>query len=239
MYRYRAFTITELLVVLVIGAVLLALAYPASDKIRKQYAKTLDVYRLKQIGGAWLSYTQENNRRLPWRVSPVPVKTMAQYLGYIKHTDDWSNTTNTGERSSIFRNEANVAAIRKLFISGYDDRAKPDPLNSFSFNVYFGHDGKTKGEGDTHEYVGWYHEIVRPDAKMLVIPAWFTAKPYENNRFSTATSSNPFRTAANPATKGHFPAVFADGHVDFVDSNQDGKNQTVTNRWIAPRGNPQ
>ncbi|HWL54036.1 MAG TPA: hypothetical protein VNQ90_16460 [Chthoniobacteraceae bacterium] len=229
-----AFTVTETIVAVAMIAVVAVLALAGLRSVRGHYGKALDLHRMKQIGTTWLLYSQEH-QQLPARVSPAAFKVLAQYLGYIKSTNDWSNDGES-PKNSIFRNGANEEAIRKLFVSAWDDRPKPDPLNSFSHNEYLGRQGNQELSADSPEWAHRWSEIRRPEIKIFVIPAWFLPRTYANQRFSGATTSNPFRNVNHPAQKGHFPALFADGHVAKVDPAPDHLTLSQINkRWLLPK----
>ncbi len=233
----KAFTMVEGLVALALVAIVAVLALTGIGSIRRSYARALDVHRMKQIGSLWLLSIQENQQKLPSTVLPSTFKTLAVKMGYIQSTNDWSNDSAT-PKNSIFRNGANEKAIRQLFVSGWDDRPNPDPLNSFSHNEYLGIDGTQKAPEEGSAWVDRWNHIRYPERKIFMIPAWFLPRTYANQRFSGATSSNPFRTANNPATKGHFPALFADGHVNKVDPAPDLTLSEINRRWLLPRSEP-
>jgi prepilin-type N-terminal cleavage/methylation domain-containing protein/prepilin-type processing-associated H-X9-DG protein len=65
--RRRAFTLIELLVVIAIVAILAALLFPVLAQAREKARQTTCVSNLKQIGAAFLLYTQDWDDRLPDR----------------------------------------------------------------------------------------------------------------------------------------------------------------------------
>lgn len=78
----RGFTLIELLVVVAIIAILAAILFPVFAKARENARRTACVSNLKQIGLAFLQYTQDNDERYPlssfpsnqtsWTVSAQP-----------------------------------------------------------------------------------------------------------------------------------------------------------------------
>jgi len=233
--KSQAFTLTEVLVVLALVFTMLLFAFGALGNLRRHYTRSLDVHRMKQIGATWLLYAQEHQQQLAWRVNPTSFKTLACYLGYIKDPKDWSNTTDAEVKGSIFRNGADERAIRSLFVSAWDDRPAPDPLNSFTPNEYMGYNGREPSPEEGAEYVGYWNHIRQPETKIYVVPSWFLPGTYSVGRFSTSRNASPFRSDLNPADKGDFPALFADGHVEKVDPAPGLTAQQIKDRHILPR----
>ena len=68
----RAFTLIELLVVITIIAVLAGIALPVYQRFFVQAAQTKTLSNMRQMGGALLLYTGDNNNQLPGRVQNSP-----------------------------------------------------------------------------------------------------------------------------------------------------------------------
>jgi len=87
----RAFTLVELLIVVVILAVMVAILYPVFVRMTKpaEYRKCLS--NEKQLGLAFIQYVQDNDEKYPFGVHPAPVQSVpagwaGQIYPYIKST---------------------------------------------------------------------------------------------------------------------------------------------------------
>ena len=73
--RRSAFTLTELLVVIGLIAMLLSLLMPVVSKVRQSAQSTACTCNLRQLGTAWVMYSSENRGRLPdylWHTPATP-----------------------------------------------------------------------------------------------------------------------------------------------------------------------
>src|SRR5437588_9503485 len=63
--RARAFTLIELLVVIAIIAILAAILFPVFAQVREKARGAACLSNLKQVGQAWMMYTQDYDERFP------------------------------------------------------------------------------------------------------------------------------------------------------------------------------
>lgn len=221
------FTLTELLVSVVVVAVLASLAFAAVTATLRARKEMRDITNLRTIGQTFHAYLADHNQILPVCVTPVPTRTFAQYLGFIDDVRDWPG-------GDVFRNGADEASIRKLFISGYDQRPRPDPVDSYASNEHIGAN-PTVGT-PSESTVTRYAEIVRPSRKIYYIPTHFRREYH--SRFSGSSSNSPFIDGRNTVYKGPFPALFVDGHVERVEADPARVGRTgaqLRNEMIYPK----
>ncbi|HWL53423.1 MAG TPA: type II secretion system protein [Chthoniobacteraceae bacterium] len=233
-HRRFGFTLVELLVAIVLVAALAVFLMAAVSRARKGNRQALDLVSLRQIGTILHGYISDHQQELPVIVTPAPFKTLSIYLGYIPHARDWSNDQSS-PKNSIFSPGADQRAIRALFTSAYDERVVPDPLNGFCTNGYIGSNPQTKlGPDDDDPNIRYYYQIRRPSSKIYALPSFFLKSIGE--RFTAAPSNSPFRSDKNPEEKGHFPALFMDGHAAMVDPAPKGMSaNAVHDRWVRPK----
>jgi len=78
----RGFTLTELMVVVGLIALLISLLMPAITKARAAAQASVCLSNLRQMGTAWQLYTCENKGRLPEYMWQLPMQPDVAYRGY-------------------------------------------------------------------------------------------------------------------------------------------------------------
>jgi prepilin-type processing-associated H-X9-DG protein len=80
--RRSGFTVTELVIVVGLIAVLAALLFPVLAKVRAASHQAVCLSRLKQMGTAWTMYVAEHGGRVPEYVWQTPAAPDVAYAGY-------------------------------------------------------------------------------------------------------------------------------------------------------------
>ena len=80
--NYLGFTLTELMVVVGLIALLISLLMPAITKARAAAQASVCLSNLRQMGNAWQMYVTENKSRLPEYMWQTPATAEVAYRGY-------------------------------------------------------------------------------------------------------------------------------------------------------------
>jgi prepilin-type N-terminal cleavage/methylation domain-containing protein len=122
----RAFTIIELLVVIAIIALLVGIILPALSGVHKRSKKTVELNNLKNLGHAWMLYSNNNNdAALPGYLdSPVQ---MPQVIGVSR---GWGVKYQFADKKTIPIDPNNLAGPWTWRLISYLDFAH-DPIHSY------------------------------------------------------------------------------------------------------------
>lgn len=82
--RRRAFTLVELLVVIAVIAILAAILFPVFAQARENARRTSCLNNLKQLGAAFVQYTQDNDERLPLATDAANGENQIGWMEYTK-----------------------------------------------------------------------------------------------------------------------------------------------------------
>lgn len=85
MNLHRAFTLVELLVVIVLIVILATIANWAIEGILDRSADSRDLNNLKQIGTAISTFAADNNGRIPNQYVKVPGDTRSSFMACVEH----------------------------------------------------------------------------------------------------------------------------------------------------------
>lgn len=188
----KAFTLLELLVVIMIIAVLVALLFPVFTKARERARRTQCISNLKQIGAAVSQYIADYDERYPWAYDGDAVHSGARpalpqtLTAYVAAASVWTCPSDVGE---IFHNGPG-------YFSGRTPPFYSDSVHLTSY-WYLG-----VGWPDTYGRIGGYRSSVvkRPVQAVLSVetrPWHGNYSPTEDGYYSSALQN----------------VLYCDGHV--------------------------
>ena len=105
----RGFTLIELLVVIAIIGILASMLLPALAKAKTRANRAKCVSNIKQVGGAFKAFANDNNNRYPWLLAEKDAITEGGTGG--NATAAWVNETNTLLAQSAVRGALGSAKI--------------------------------------------------------------------------------------------------------------------------------
>ena len=236
--RPGGFTLIELLVVVAIIAILAAILFPAFSAARERARQTTCTSNQKQIGLAFIQYTQDNDTLLPmaWNFA-LPSGTqltswdreLSTYLGF-----PIAPPTQIQGPAPVILGCPDDTVVRGSYQS-VRSYAMPDPLTA---GVDSGVTGVGVGTWSGSTQTGVYAtpvmltKITSPSTTLLLVE-W----PDPNDLFARATGTtvaSPTGQASTlaPTHNGGWEYLFADGHVKW----ERPENTIGTGTMSAPSG---
>ena len=235
--RRPGFTLIELLVVIAIIAILAGMLLPSLAKAKSKAQGIICLNNNKQLGLAYIMYSQDNNDRLPGNLdgqNPVTSSNLTWCLGWLINTGYAADNTNTFIiMASQLGRYSQSPGIYKCPADRSLSRGKTgDPrVRSVSMNGYL---GERAGP-----YTGGYNQFKTYSALTAPTPskAWVFLEEREDGIndgwFAVDMGSfDPARPAADtivdvPASyhNGACAFSFADGHAEV-------------RKWLDPRTKP-
>ncbi len=110
-FKRQAFTLVEILVVIVIVAILASLLLAVFSRVREQSRKTTCASNLKQIGLAFLQYAQDNSETFPPAFQGYTGKPFDRIQPYIRNTQILACPSDVGDYGPnpdpLYKREAN------------------------------------------------------------------------------------------------------------------------------------
>lgn len=224
MRHRQAFTLIELLVVIAIIAILAAILFPVFAKAREKARQISCVSNEKQIGLAFMQYTQDNDDHLPaaWDNNRQPAASWADdCYPYIKSLQVFSCPSNTlanksglmdcdgfNHGSTINTGNWSCASTAPQIPAGYAMNSDLGYLNGGQTNY-----------GPYHALGG----IDEPASKILVTetssyvpmthwPDWFTCSEAVCTSVASAQQQSSYYAVAFAGHVGMMNVVYCDGH---------------------------
>ena len=173
----RAFTLTELLVVLATLGILSVLLLPAQNVSQSGSSKSFQcLNNLRQMAVAWTLYSEENHDRLPYNYDTLTIQndlalSTPTYASWVEDIMDWSGgsyVTNTyGIRACPFNSYLSGSIdVYKCpadrYLSGFQLElgwtARP---RSYSMNCFFGASNPTWVSGAGNEFYPGYRQFLK------------------------------------------------------------------------------
>jgi len=204
--RIAAFTLIELLVTITIIAILAAILFPVFARARENARRANDLSNLKQIGLAYMQYSQDYDGRFPyssdsgatsWTISTQPyIKNTQLFHDLSDSSAKWNNPAYPGDASGD--NYYTTSYKMNNWIAANQPYSFLDEVNSASTFIILA-DGNTDQGNDDH-----FHPSAWPPNTP---PAWFTSADGWDN---TTNETNELALTRHLDT---FCALFGDGHV--------------------------
>ena len=204
----RAFTLIELLVVIAIIGILAAIIFPVFARARENGRRSSCASNLKQIGMAWLQYTQDNDERV------VPTLSDPTNFGPGKRFYWYGSVTGSG--SSAVLNESE-GLLQPYLKSG---QVQSCPSFNTSATPSFGRTGYAYNDSYLSRYNATYSEANPAHLAEITKPAETVAFSDSARLNGTAIEGNIYLSAPS-AEYSNFHArhldtgnvLFCDGHV--------------------------
>jgi prepilin-type N-terminal cleavage/methylation domain-containing protein/prepilin-type processing-associated H-X9-DG protein len=210
----RAFTLIELLFVVVIISILAALLLPALTAVRKNADKTQAISNMKQVGLAFTLYANDNNLTLPGRVSDQTTSAAPKWPALL------AGTNGSGQQNVT----TNYVGDVRVYIAPEDVTINPQRPDLFTYLT-------TNTTNNTSWIMNGYNDVgALTNSAVQIRTVGFSSmsetillgiqKPGAAN-FYMDFSNGDNNTVLNLAMyNGGSPYLFADGSVQFITQAQ-------------------
>ncbi len=221
----QAFTLIELLVVIAIIAILASILFPVFARARENARRTSCLSNLKQVGLAFMQYTQDYDERYPlpvWQTNfPNDVNTLVAQSPRVPGTpaDAFSSTANYSWKDFVYPYVKNLQVfICPSWVNPYPTSTAWSKAASYGYNQLVG--GWKSGTGKAESFEPRkLSDVLRPAEIVMVLDFPYVGDTNPSAYCSTGSSGflNPTSTYHEimwPHFKGG-TVMFTDGHVKW------------------------
>lgn len=214
--RAAGFTVTDLLVVTAIIALLTAIFVPTVVKFQARARQAQCTSNLGQVGRAILLYAEENKKTLPLMVS---TQTTGVWWWYKELVKSYAGLTGpSSPRDKVFACPKDRGFAEDGTIQPFCRSEKFD-YGSYVFNGV--------NLSGVPNIAGQEVASVKEPGKTLLVMEWTAHAPLSWHRSKTGNANSPFYNDAQSVV------AFVDGHVNFIKIYYDGINASYTREPIA------
>ena len=207
--RSFAFTLTDLLVVVAAGSVLLALVMPISIRMKAKSALEQCRANLGQVSRATLLYADDNQRTLPALKSSAAIGVWWMYKEQVKGFAGIQSKSSPNDKIFACPNDR-----------GYEDSPTPFCKSpKFDFGSYCFNGVNLPG---VPNIAGREINSIREPRQTLLVMEWTAHAPLSWHNSKTGKENTPFYNDAESIV------AFVDGHVSLTKIYYDGINAAYT-----------
>jgi Tfp pilus assembly protein PilE len=209
----RAFTVTDLLVIVAVLAVLASIAVSASISAKNKSRLAQCTANLQQISRAVLNFCNDNAQTLPAATPGAAAEVWWSYKEQVKHYAGLDGPSSANDKVFACPNDR-----------GYSDPMPFHDTPRFGFNSYVYNGVTLPG---IPNIAGWQLSAVKEPERTLLVMEWTAHAPLSWHKSKTGRRNQPFYCDAQNVV------AFTDGHASFSKIYYDGYNAAFTQDPIA------
>jgi prepilin-type N-terminal cleavage/methylation domain-containing protein/prepilin-type processing-associated H-X9-DG protein len=209
--RRRGFTLIELLVVIAIIAILAAILFPVFALARDKARAASCLSNCRQIGMAFVQYTQDYDENLPLTTYPIPSNTWTDTVQpYIKNRNILRCPSDTSTTWTAVANPRRSSYFLNAWMAGSNGFGNLATIQNPASVIYLAESAENIDRDHFHPFY------------------WGTPAEQTNDYMQNLTwdaTTNETRELALRRHQGGFNVTYADGHSKWV-------------QWTRTWGNP-
>ena len=209
----RAFTLTDLLVIVAAITVLGAIAVTASVSAKNKSQLAQCTANLQQISRAVLGFCNDNGQTLPAAAPGGPAEIWWSYKEQVKRYAGLDGPSSANDKVFACPNDR-----------GYTDPMPFHDTPRFGFNSYVYNGVTLPG---IPNIAGWELSAVKQPERTLLVMEWSAHAPLSWHKSKTGRRNQPFYCDAQNVV------AFTDGHASFSKIYYDGYNAAFTQDPIS------